>query len=183
MIQTTTPPDLTVETDRFSLRPVRKSDAGLMTLYAGDARVARMTTTIPHPLPPGAAEAFLGTVMAPNSDEKAWAIDGVAHGHGELLGLISLTRVTEEQSEVGYWIAPQFWNTGLASQALGALLTANPLGDRSFVASIFQDNPASARVVTHEGFRLVGTSEKFSVARGAIVPTWDYVRQLHEPRL
>ena len=46
-------------TKRLSLRPLRLSDAGLLTLHASDERVARNTTTIPHPLPPGGTEAFI----------------------------------------------------------------------------------------------------------------------------
>ena len=42
-----------IETERFDLRPLRRSDMGLIEYYAGDERVARMTTSIPHPLPPG----------------------------------------------------------------------------------------------------------------------------------
>ena len=48
-----------VETPRFVLRPLRNSDVGLLALYAADRRVAEMTTTIPHPFPPGAAEALV----------------------------------------------------------------------------------------------------------------------------
>ena len=169
-----------IPADRFTLRPVRQSDKGLMEMFAGDKRVAAMTTDIPHPLPPGTAEAFLDRVTAPDSPEKVWAIDGGTEGLGELLGVISLAEVVPGQSEVGYWIAPQFWNTGLASEALGALVKANPMEDTSMVASIFQDNPASARVVTHAGFALIGESEVFSVARNAMVNTWDYVLRLKE---
>ena len=42
-----------VETARFVLRPLRRSDAGLIEFYTKDERVARQTTTIPHPLPLG----------------------------------------------------------------------------------------------------------------------------------
>ena len=42
-----------IETERFDLRPLRKSDRGLIEMYAADKRVATMTTSIPHPLPPG----------------------------------------------------------------------------------------------------------------------------------
>lgn len=169
-----------IEAERFSLRPVRTSDAGLLTLYASDKRVAQMTTDIPHPLPPGTSEMFIDRVTKPDSEELVWAIDASAHGQEELLGVMSLTHVTENQSEVGYWVAPQFWNTGLASEALSALVGANPMNDCSMVASIFQDNPASARVVTHAGFQLIGESETFSVARGALVKTWDYLLRLKE---
>ena len=53
-----------IEAERFILRPLRKSDAGLMALYTGDKRVAIGTRAIPHPLPPGATEAFIARSMA-----------------------------------------------------------------------------------------------------------------------
>ena len=48
-----------IETGRFDLRPLRMSDAGLIALNAGDVRVARATSSIPHPYPPGGAAAHL----------------------------------------------------------------------------------------------------------------------------
>ena len=63
-------PPVEIATDRFTLRPVRKSDAGLFALYAGDKRVAEATQGIPHPLPPGAAEAFCTRAMAFGGEEE-----------------------------------------------------------------------------------------------------------------
>lgn len=167
-----------IETDRFVLRPLRKSDQGLVALYAGDARVAGMTTSIPHPLPPGAADAFVARAMSDKRTEDVWAMDGTKSGLAEVMGLISLDRLDRNQSEVGYWVAPIYWNTGLASDAVQALIGANPLGNATLFASVFQDNPASARVLTHCGFEYLGDAESFSVARNATVPTWTYSRKL-----
>ncbi|MEP2031049.1 MAG: GNAT family N-acetyltransferase [Paracoccaceae bacterium] len=167
-----------VETDRFDLRTLRKSDLGLIELYGSDARVARMTTSIPHPLPPGASEAFVQRAMSEEREEDVWAIDGTKSGGPDLMGLISLQRLDREQSEVSYWIAPAFWNTGLASHALQALVQANPLNNQAMFAAVFQDNPASARVLTHCGFEYLGDAETFSVARDAAVPTWTYSLKL-----
>ncbi|MBO9449723.1 GNAT family N-acetyltransferase [Tropicibacter sp. R16_0] len=167
-----------IETERFDLRPLRKSDMGLIEHYASDERVARMTTSIPHPLPPAATEAFVGRAMADDRDEDVWAMDGTKDGGPELMGLISLQKMDRDQAEVGYWVAPIFWNTGLASMAVEALVVANPLGSANMFASVFQDNPASARVLTHCGFQYLGDAESFSVARDATVPTWTYSRKL-----
>lgn len=166
-----------IETERFLLRPLRKSDAGLIAHYAGDERVARMTTSIPHPLPPGAVEAYVARAMAPDREEDIWAIDGTPSGGDELKGVIGLKRMDRNQSEVGFWIAPVFWNTGLASEALEALVQANPLGNAAMFASVFQDNPASARVLIHCGFEYLGDAETFCVARDSTVPTWTYSRK------
>ena len=163
---------------RFVLRPLRVSDAGLVALYASDARVAEATRSIPHPLPPGAVEAFIARAMSGETRGTIWAMDGAATGLSELLGVISLKPMDRGQSEVGFWVAPQMWNTGIASEAVSALVAANPLDDRTLFAEVFQDNPGSAKVLTNCGFEYLGDAETFSVARGARVPTWTYIRKL-----
>jgi RimJ/RimL family protein N-acetyltransferase len=167
-----------IETERFTLRPLRKSDSGLLELYTGDERVARATRTIPHPLPPGAVEAFVARCTSETRDEDVWAMDGTKTGMGEVLGVITLKRMDRGQSEIGYWVAPAFWNTGLASEAVRALIAANPQGSKTLFAEVLQDNPGSARVLTNAGFAYIGDAEAFSVARGATVPTWTYLKKL-----
>ena len=167
-----------VETPRFDLRPLRKSDMGLIEHYASDERVARMTTSIPHPVPPGSTEAFVNRAMADDREEDVWAIDGIKADGAEVMGLISLQKMDRNQSEVGYWVAPPFWNTGLASEAVQALVEANPMANETMFASVFQDNPASARVLIHCGFEYLGDAESFSVSRDTTVPTWTYLRKL-----
>lgn len=167
-----------IETERFVLRPLRRSDMGPIEMHAGDARVARMTTSIPHPVPPGMVEAYVTRAMASEREEDVWAMDGQETSGTELMGVISLKRLDRNQSQVGYWVAPHFWNTGLASDAVQALVEANPMGNQTMFASVFQDNPASARVLTHCGFEYLGDAESFCVARDATVPTWTYSRKL-----
>lgn len=167
-----------LEADRFILRPLRKSDAGLLEMYSGDERVARATKSMPHPLPPGAVEAYISRSQAEDRDDDIWVMDGSASGHAEFMGQIWLTRMDRDQSEVTFWVAPAFWNTGIASEALNALIDANPHRAKTMFAEVFQDNPASARVLTNAGFGYLGDAEAFSVARNATVPTWTYVKKL-----
>ncbi len=167
-----------ISTERFDLRPVRRSDMGLLELYTSDKRLARMTTSIPHPLPPGASEAFVTRATKPERDEDIWVMDSTKTGGSELMGVIALERMDRNQSEIGFWVAPPYWNTGLASEAVQALVDANPLGSETMFASVFQDNPASARVLVHCGFDYIGDAEAYSVARGATVPTWTYLKRL-----
>jgi len=173
MFDTTEVPPV-IASERFVLRPLRRSDAGLIGLYAADRRMAEMTRAIPHPLPPGAVDAMIARASAPDRKEDVWAIDGAATGLAELVGTISLGRMDREQSEISYWIAPQLWNAGLATVAVRALITANPHNARQIFAEVFQDNPGSARVLTNCGFEYLGDAEAFSTARRAMVPTWTY---------
>ena len=167
-----------IEAGRFCLRPLRKSDVGLLHMYAGDERVARFTRSVPHPMPPGAAETFVSRALAEDRSEDVWAMDGAAQGLGELVGVITLQRMDREQSQIGYWVAPALWNSGIASEAVQALLSANPQGCKTVFAEVFQDNPGSARVLTNAGFEYIGDAEAFSVSRGAKVATWTYLKKL-----
>jgi len=167
-----------IETDRFDLRPVRRSDMGLIEMYASDPRVAKSTSSIPHPLPPGSVEAYITRAMANDREESVWVMDGTREESSEVMGVISLTRLDRNQSEVGYWVAPAFWNTHLASDAVQALVDANPLGNDALFASVFHDNPASAKVLTNAGFVYLGDAEIYCLARDAAVPTWTYSRKL-----
>lgn len=167
-----------IETERFVLRPPRRSDAGLLNMYVSDARVARNSRSLPHPMPPGATEAFVSRSLKPETEEKVWILDGSAQGLSEVLGVISLKPLDRDQCEVAFWVAPAFWGTGLARAALKAMVEANPMGAKTMFAEIFQDNQASARVVTAAGFEYIGDAETYSVARGSHVPTWTYLRKL-----
>ncbi len=163
---------------RFDLRPPRASDAALIALHTADRRVAANTRTIPHPLPPGATEAFIARIARRDGGEAAWVLDASAQGSAEVLGVIGLKPMDRGQWEIGYWIAPAFWNAGLASEAVRRLMADNPMGARTVFAEVFQDNPASARVLTNSGFEYLGDAETFSVARGERVATWTYLRRL-----
>ncbi|MDT8342914.1 MAG: GNAT family protein [Thermohalobaculum sp.] len=157
----------TIATQRLMLRPLRPSDAGPMALYASDPRVARMTTSIPHPYPPGAAQAYIAARVAGRPDETVWAIDATPIGGSELVGVI-LHR--PQTGEVGYWVGPPFWNTGYASEALAALVAhLFDAGAVRLTASVMAENVASAHVLAKAGFAEVGQGEGYSVARGETV--------------
>ncbi|WP_308914859.1 GNAT family N-acetyltransferase [Jannaschia sp. LMIT008] len=167
-----------VETPRLSLRPMRRSDMGLIEMYTSDRRVAEMTRAIPHPLPPGMTDDFVTRTLSGDRAEVIWVMDASAHDLTEVVGLIGLTPMDRDQAEVGYWVAPVAWNTGLATEALRGLMDANPLGHAQVFGTVFQDNPASARVLTNASFDYIGDAEAFCVARGAVVPQWTYIRQM-----
>lgn len=157
---------------RVRLRRPRISDTGPLALYAGDRRVASMTTSIPHPYPPGAAESWVTAILTGRSPETVWIIDATPDDGAELVGVISLKR---EKAELGYWVGPPFWGTGYASEA-AELVCRHLLDtglDRVF-ASVFFDNPGSQRVLARTGFRQTGETWLYSVARQVEVPALVY---------
>jgi RimJ/RimL family protein N-acetyltransferase len=166
------------ESARLTLRPIRKSDSGLIGLYAGDIRVSGPTRSIPHPLPPGAIGAFIEQAQNPARVEDVWVLDGVKSDLAEVVGVIGLKRLDRRQGELGYWLAPAFWGMGLAREAVQRLIQANPQESKTLFAEVFQDNARSARVLTDVGFSYLGDAECFCVARKTTVATWTYVRSM-----
>ena len=166
---------VTVNAERFDLRPMKPSDEGLLSMYMADEKVARGLRGVPHPLPPGTVDALITRAQHPDRVQDYWVLDGSKTGHAEVLGLIMLNRMDRDQSEVFYWVAPAFWNVGFATEAVRSLLAANPHEAKQYFAEAFQDNPGSARVLTNCGFDYLGDAEAFSVARNAVVQTWTYM--------
>lgn len=158
-----------IRTERLVLRPLRTSDAGPITLHSSDRRVARMTTSIPHPYPPGAAAAYIEGTLTGRRAEEAWAIDATQSDGEELIGVISYKPAHGSGAgELGYWVGPPYWNAGYATEAVIAL-AAHLFGARGLDrldAVAFADNAASAAVLLKAGFREIGRSSGFSVARG-----------------
>lgn len=171
-------PEIHPDSGRFHMRALRASDADLVRSHTSDLRLARNTSSIPHPLPPQATTAFIDRATAADSPDHVWVLDGQMRGMPDVMGLVSLQAMDRGQWEIGYWIAPPFWNTGLASEAVQALITANPVQARTIFAWVFQDNPASARVLINAGFVYLGDAERHSAARGAQAPTWTYLRPM-----
>ena len=172
-------PQSAIVGQRLSLRPLAAQDRSLLSDYASDKRVAMATRSVPYPLPQGATEAFISAAQAPDRDEDIWAIDGTPEQAPTLLGVISLKALDRVQSQIGYWVAPDFWHGGIASEAVRMLLTENPHRNRTVFAEVFQDNPVSARILTQAGFEYISDAEAFSVARDCTVPTWTYLNRIH----
>ena len=170
-----------IQTPRLRLRPLRRSDAAVLALYCGDARIARMTATIPHPYPPGQAEAFIERALSPDAKAVVWAMDAGADRENGLIGTITLRPHAGGDVEISYWVAPAFWGTGYATEAVGGMVDfCAGRGDAILVAQVHQDNVVAAKVLTRSGFDYIGEGESYSVARGGFVPTFRYRRNLAE---
>ncbi|MEM9139478.1 MAG: GNAT family N-acetyltransferase [Pseudomonadota bacterium] len=160
-------------TDRLRLRALEDADAGPITLYAGDERVARMTT-IPHPYPPGAAEAFIARARAQDV-ELVWALDASGSGGAGFMGVIGYRPKTHL---IGYWIGPPFWGQGYTAEAARALSDhVLRQGVDAVQGTTTVDNRASQRVFAKAGFSQTGTGQRFVVARDKLVDILTYEKR------
>lgn len=74
--------------------------------------------------------------------------------HGEVVGRVNLTEVADGSAELGYRIAQKVAGQGLATAAVGKVreLAATKYGLTRLRARVTLDNPASRKVLEHNGF-------------------------------
>ncbi|MGJ3626656.1 GNAT family N-acetyltransferase [Sphingomonas sp. MMS24-JH45] len=91
-------------------------------------------------------------------------------GHHRLIGGVALVP-EEKRSRAGYWLAPDAWGRGYATEAGRAVLdiAQHALGLPGLRARHHVNNPASGHVLRKLGFVETGTSRTYSLARGGEV--------------
>jgi len=137
----------------FALRRWRADDLDALLRHADDPAVARgLSDRFPHPYTRADGEAFLaGKVVDLSNPVFAIEIDG------EACGTIGLRPGVAERSigaELGYWLGRRHWGRGLMTRIVGLYLPQAfaALGLQRIQATVFDDNPASARVLQKNGF-------------------------------
>ncbi|MFI5277598.1 MAG: GNAT family N-acetyltransferase [Ktedonobacterales bacterium] len=94
----------------------------------------------------------------------AWQAAGTDYPHvlvterGEVVGRVNLTEVADGSAELGYRIAQKAAGQGLATAAVRRVreLAATEYGLTRLRARVKLDNPASRKVLEHNGFVAVG---------------------------
>jgi RimJ/RimL family protein N-acetyltransferase len=94
----------------------------------------------------------------------AWQASGTDYLHvlvterGEVVGRVNLTEVADGSAELGYRIAQKAAGQGLATAAVHQVreLAATEYGLTRLRARVTLDNPASRKVLEHNGFVAIG---------------------------
>ena len=151
-----------METNRLLLRPWRERDAEALFKYASNPDVGPRAGWPPHKTVKESKE-IIRTVF---HNDTTWAIE--LKETGEPIGCIGYLpsdgcKIPARDGEplVGYWIAKPYWNQGICTEALQAMLDhiRNTTDYKSLISGHFVDNPASGRVMEKCGF--VATGETY----------------------
>lgn len=179
-----------LETEHLILRPFAAADAETVQSRAGLWEVARMTSRIPHPYPEGAAAEWIASHQGQRDTGQEYAFCvALKEAPDTPLGAASLRLLETGNWELGYWLAPDHWGRGLATEAARALVVFGfeKLGAEALNSGHFVDNPASGRVLEKAGFAANGISRQWSAARQVFVDsnrflltreTWDKAREI-----
>lgn len=154
-----------LETERLTLRPLRKADAERLTRLANNWNVARMLSRMPFPYSLDMAHDWIGKQDALRADGEEF-VYGIANGDG-FIGTCGLQAHADGTHEIGYWIGEPYWNRGYASEAARAALgeAVSRFGAETLISGHFWENHASGRVLTKLGFRYTGEDNRWCLAR------------------
>ena len=154
-----------IETRRLRFRLWRETDAETLFKYASDPDVGPRAGWPPH-LSVEESQTVIRNIF---SNGHTWALE--LKETGEAIGCMGYYDAHEsnieiglEDAELGYWIAKPYWNLGLCTEALRAMIDwcFNKKGFRTLWSDFFVDNPASGRVMEKCGFRDTGETNMLS---------------------
>jgi RimJ/RimL family protein N-acetyltransferase len=154
-------------TKRLLLRPGWAEDAPTLAAAIGHEAVVRNLARAPWPYSREDAAGFLALPCAPHQPRFLVCERSGAH---RLIGGAELMQA-EHGWELGYWLTPDAWGRGYATEAGRAVLgiARDTLGLKRLAARHYCDNPASGRVLAKLGFREIGRTRTHSLARGGEV--------------
>ena len=148
-----------LETQRLRFRPWLDTDAEVLFKYASDPDVGTRAGWPPHQ----SVQDSLQVIRTFFSNGHTWALE--LKETGEPIGCMGyLTHgesnidIAPNDAELGYWIAKPYWNQGLCTEALQAMIEHcfNVKQFHTLWADFFVDNPASGRVMEKCGFHDTG---------------------------
>jgi RimJ/RimL family protein N-acetyltransferase len=87
------------------------------------------------------------------------------------IGLHTLKDVYRYNGEIGYWLSQEHWGKGIMSEAVGAMVEYAFTRTRllRLFACIFENNPASMRVLEKNGFRPEAIHRKAVMKEGKLM--------------
>ena len=164
------PGDLpTLETERLILRKLTPADEADVFAYASDPEVARLVPWEAHRSLDDTRRFLQGVLERYTRGEPdVWAIAEKASGR--VIGTIRMGeyRAQHGRASVGYALARPYWNRGLTTEALRAVLRFgfDVVGLNRIFAVCYPEDPASARVMENVGMTYEGTLRDAAFEKG-----------------
>ncbi len=144
---------IVLETPRLILREWRPDDWVRFKPIAADPRVIRYVGTGQVPSDEQ-IRTYIETARKLYRDEGFCLWPLVSRKNRELIGFCGLDHLWGgDEIEIGYWLAPDYWGKGLATEAAQAVLEYgfDQLGLERIVAVAHPENQASIRVLQKLG--------------------------------
>ena len=174
-----------LETDRLILRPLQMRDAQDLYAYAQDPQVARHVLWDAHESIWESRQFLRGAIRQYRKGQPgSFAI--TLKDSGRMIGTIGFMWINLDyrSGEVGYSLSRAYWNQGIMTEALRAVLAFgfDTLQLNRIEAQHETDNPASGRVMLHAGMQYEGTLRQRLKNKGRYVDVALYAILRADPR-
>lgn len=161
---------------RLTLRPLTDNDAGTIQKQAGDARVARWTSSFSSPISLAQSLSWIQRARQEVSCGTAIILAITRHPSPELIGVISLQIPDHQRPHLGYWLGADHWRNGYCTEAVRAIIAYgfDQSGLPHIVARCDDANIASKKVMLRCGMTSQPVTAASRVATGRQVKFVDY---------
>ncbi len=156
--------DVTLETARLILRPPRAEDAPRIARYMNNFRVAGNLARVPYPYFETDARTWIQSWRPDRrAAETGFSLELPGEGVVGNCGF----HLSDGVPVVGYWLGEPFWNRGLMTEALRAVLAwyFEVTDEPSIASGVFHFNKASLAIQHKVGFVETGISRMHCLAR------------------
>jgi len=163
-----------IKTKRLVLkRPDKSINKKLFTSLVGEWDIAKWLSDVPYPYTEENAEKF---IKRTSLDDLRFCI----FFNELLVGGVGFSFEENNQLDLGYWIAKNYWGNGFATEASMGLIeyVKDETEFKVITACYIKDNKASSNVLKKLGFREVGECEEYFLSRKETVRCIDLVLNL-----
>jgi [ribosomal protein S5]-alanine N-acetyltransferase len=152
------------------MRPWRISDVATLVRYANNRKIwLNVRDRFPHPYTTADAHGWVAHCADETGAPYNFAIEFEGGAIGGI-GIEFFDDVHRLTAEIGYWLGEPFWGRGFATLALQAVtqyaFATFHLG--RIQATVYEWNPASARVLEKAGYKLEGRLRNYIIKDGRI---------------
>ncbi|MBE28806.1 GCN5 family acetyltransferase [bacterium] len=165
-----------IKTKRLVLkRPDKSINKKLFASLVGEWDIAKWLSDVPYPYTEKHAEKF---IKRSSPDDLRFSVfyDGV------LVGGVGVSYEDNNELDIGYWIAKDYWSYGFATEAsLGLINYVRSETDFKVITACYvKGNKASAKVLKKLGFIEIGESEQYFLSRKVKMSCIDLILNLDQ---
>ena len=163
-----------IKTKRLVLkRPDKSINNKLFASLVGDWDIAKWLSDVPYPYTEKHAEKF---IKRSSPDDLRFSVfyDEI------LVGGVGVSFEENNQLDLGYWIAKDYWGNGFATEASKGLIdyVKNETEFKAITACYVKGNKTSAKVLKKLGFIEIGECEEYFLSRKETMDCVDLILDL-----
>lgn len=155
-----------MESERIYLRPFVIEDAEDVFAVCKEFNVTKYLP-LPYPYNLEMAKEWILSQEANKDKRLEFAV--ILKATNKLIGSIGIgIETVDRHGEIGYWISPDFWRKGFATEAVKLLIeyAFKELSFHKIYAKHYVENPASGKVMQKCGMSFIGTLKEHSFKNG-----------------